>query len=374
MTRFELPAPYRVVGDPREAACWWPPHPADPRDGLPWARGSRRSAGERFVGTDGGPALWLRPVVHGDGSPARMNAVDVCAGLVSEVPAPELLVAEARAGCPCQVVVAANGYGSPRIEARDASRAERLDLLAAVVEAARRAGAVPAVLHCPAGDPLLELLPDLDFAVGVTDLYPTLELPGDSIEHYLAALPHRRRIDARREMRQLAAGGSARVYAGRGAAAHLGVAAELVSLAYANRGQHAEPAEVCGIYTRLLEACQDDFVLCVVEAGGAAVSSACLVQGATDLLLYSAGIRLPQSREVAGYFNAAYYVPIAFAYERGLRRMRLGPSGVRTKRYRGARFVPLHSAVPRSCAPLAALLRATDEHVRRELAGLAGGA
>lgn len=365
MTAFELREPYRMVADPGQAPDWWPARPGDPRQGRGWARGSRRSPGEGFAGAPGGPAVWLRSVVEGDGSLARMNAVDVCAGLVSDVPAPEPLVAEARAACRRQAVVAANGYGSPRIEATPASAGERRDLLAAVVEAAAGAGAVPAVLHCPDGDPLLDLLPGLGLAVGVTDLYPTVELPGGSVDDYLAALPKRRRINVRREMRQLQAAGRARVHAGRDAAAHLDAAAELVALAYASRGQHMEPEEVCGIYTRLLDACGDDLLLCIVEAGGEPVASACLVQGATDLLLYSAGIRLPEAREVAGYFNAAYYVPIALAYGRGLRRIHLGPTGADTKHHRGARFVPLHSAVPRSCAPLVALLRATDAHMRR---------
>jgi Acetyltransferase (GNAT) domain len=371
MSAFELRAPYRIVPDPAGAAGWWPAWPADPRHGLGWARGSRRSPGEGFAGAPGGPALWLRSVVEGDRTLARMNAVDVCAGLVSAVAAPEPLVAEARAACRRQAVVAANGYGSPRIEAREASDAERRDLLAAVVEAAERAGAVPVVLHCPDGDPLLGLLPGLGFAVGVTDLYPTVELPGRSVEDYLAALPKRRRINARHEMRQLEAAGCARVHVGRDAAPHLGTAAELSALAYARRGQHAEAAEVCEIYTRLLDACGDDLLLCVVEAGGQPVASACLVQGATDLLLYSAGIRLPQARDVAGYFNAAYYVPIQVAYERGLRRIHLGPTGAETKHHRGARFAPLHSAVPESCTPLVALLRATDAHMRRAREALA---
>jgi hypothetical protein len=368
---FELPEPYRLVSDPGQQPGWWPPSAPDPRDGLPWARGSLRSAGEAFAGVPGGPAVWLCLVVDGEGSPARMNAVDVCAGLVNDLEAPDPLVAEARAWCHRQAVVAANGYGSPLVEAFDISPAERRGLLAAVVEATQRAGAVPVVLHCPASSPLLELLPDLGFVVGMTDLYPTIELPGCSIDDYLGALPRRRRIQARREMRDLERG-RANVHVGREAATHLGVAAELVSCAYHNRGQHIEPAEVVGIYARLLDACEEDFVLVIVETGGDAVASACLVRGSTDLLLYSAGIRMPLARQVAGYFNAAYYVPIGFAYQQGLRRVHLGPTGTRTKHYRGARFVPLFSAVPQACTPLVALLRATDAHVRRELAGLAG--
>ena len=366
---LELPEPYSLIEDPTQAPDWWPQRPADPRDGLPWARGSRHWAGDAFVGAPGGPALWLRSVVDGKGPPARMNAVDVCAGLVSGVDAPEPLVAEAREVCTRQAVIAANGYGSPLIEDGPASASERHRLLAAVVDAARRARAVPAALHLPAGNPLLEIMRDLGLAVGITDVYPTIVLAGSSIDDYLGALPHRRRIHVRREMRDMERG-RGHVHVGLAAAPYLDIAAELVAYAHTNRGQHIEPAEVAASYARLLDACGDDIVLCVVEVEGVAAASACLIQGRTDLLLYSAGIRLPLARQVAGYFNAAYYLPIGFAYEKELRRIHLGPTGTRTKHYRGARFVPLLSAVPPACTPLMALLRATDEHMRRVLEGL----
>lgn len=227
--------------------------------------------------------LWLRSVAGGPPL-ARMNAVDVCAGLVSGQRAPEAQVAEARLACRRQVVVAANGYVSPVIATTEVHLDEASRLIAAVVEASRRSGAVPAVLHCPAGDPLLRALPELGYALGVTDLYPSIDLPGSGIDDYLAALSRQRRTNVRREMRALAQG-CGRIYAGQDAAAHIADAGVLVSAAYANRGQHIDVAEVVEIYTSLLAACGDDFVLCVVDVDGVPAASACLIVGGNDLLL-----------------------------------------------------------------------------------------
>jgi hypothetical protein len=119
------------------------------------------------------------------------------------------------------------------------------------------------------------------------------------------------------------------------------------------------PAAVTEIYT-LLTACGEDFVLCVIDIDGVPVASGCLITGEADILLYSAGMRQPETRAVAGYFNAAYYLPIEFGYARGARRLLLGPTAVQTKLLRGARVNPVISAVPRACGPLARLLAATD--------------
>lgn len=103
---------------------------------------------------------------------------------------------------------------------------------------------------------------------------------------------------------------------------------------------------------------------CCRSAGGRPVASAVLIAGDGDLLLYSAGLLLPDSRDVAAYFNSAYYLPIEYAYAHGLRRILLGPTGRQTKRLRGARFEPLYSAVPRHDTVLTELLAGTDAQLR----------
>jgi hypothetical protein len=361
--------PYRAVRDAMDRVAWWPERPGDPRRSLGWACGSRRAGdGLWFVGAPHGPALWSRWIA-GDGILPRMNAVDVCGGLVAGVEADPALVAEARTACRRQVVAAANGYVSPLVAVGPVAEGEVAMLLAEVVRAAEGAGAVPSVLHCPPGDPLLEMLPDLGFVCGITDLYPVIDLPGSGVGDYLAALSRHRRTNVRREMRALE-GGRGRVHVGWDAAPHLAGAGQLVSAAYGQRGQEMDPAAVTEIYTRLLTACGEDFVLCVVDIDGVPVASGCLITGETDILLYSAGMRQPETRAVAGYFNAAYYLPIEFGYARGARRLLLGPAAVPTKLLRGARVNPVISAVPSACVPLARLLAATDGHLRRQMESL----
>ncbi|HEV2376577.1 MAG TPA: GNAT family N-acetyltransferase [Streptosporangiaceae bacterium] len=363
----DLLYPYQAVADATERPAWWPDRAADPRQSLGWARGTRRDGDSLwFAGAPDGPALWTRWIT-GDGVLPRMNAVDVCAGLVAGVEADPVGVAEARAASHHQVVLAANGYVSPLITAGPASDGEVQKLLAEVVRAATDAGAVPSVLHCSPGDPLLGLLPDLGFVTGITDLYAVIDLPGDSVEDYLAALPGHRRQNVRREMRALEQGGRGRIVFGADAQPHLADACELAAQAYLQRGDDDVPlAEIVEVYRRLLAGVGDDFALCLVEVDGVPVASCCLVTGESDILAYSAGMRNPQAREVAGYFNACYYLPIELAYRRGAKRLLIGPMALEAKRLRGAEVVPVLSAVPRTCAPLARLLAATDEYMRKE--------
>jgi predicted N-acyltransferase len=294
---------------------------------------------------------------------ARMNAVDVVSGLVGGVGDDDALVARARRTHPRQLVCAATGYGSPVVAASTPRTGQLSTLVAAFVGYARQRSATPAVLHCPDGDPLLEALADNGFAVGMTDLYPVLDLPGDSVRDYLASLPKGRRGNVRREMAALA-GGRAELYVGERARPHLPAAAALNVSGYRQRGGDRDEEEARAVYDRLLDHFGDRLLLSLVSTGGRPVASAVLVIGEEDLLLYSAGLLLPDSRDVAGYFNAAYYLPIEYAYGRRLRRILLGPTGWQAKRLRGARFEPLYSAVPRHDNVLAGLLAVTDARMR----------
>lgn len=365
------PPPFVTVTEPEQAIDWWPPRPRDPRRSHRWARGTRRpDDGITFLGCGEGPALWVRP--SGDGrAPARQDAVEVCTGAVAEVPCDQDLLARARATYRRQLVAGANGYVSPLIANREVRHDELLRLVAAMVDTAGRDGAVPAFLNCPDGDPLLDPLRQSGFATGVTDLYAVIDLPGDCFDDYLAALPSHNRRNIRRERRQLAPA-TAHTYRGELARPYLGQAAELVAAAYAARSQQRDADDVRDSYGCLLDAFGEDFLMCIVDLAGAPVASACLLAGDGELLVYSAGLRQPAAREVAGYFNAVYYEPIEYAYEHGARRLLFGPTSTRAKALRGATFTPMLSAVPASCEPLVTALAATDAAMRAELAGLTG--
>ncbi|MDG4834253.1 ATP-grasp domain-containing protein [Solwaraspora sp. WMMD1047] len=355
----------RVLTDPRSTVRSWARRPADPRDDWRWAAGV--SDDVAFLVPDGGPALWLRGP---DGVSARMDPVAVAGGAPAGRQPPAQLVGAARDAHPRFLVSSATGYGSPLTSA--SATATDLDtLVAALLREAKQNDATPAVLHCPAGDPLLPALVAAGFTLGVTDLYPTIELPGNGPADYLEALPKGHRDNARREIR-LRGGGPAHVYLGEQARPHLATAAALSASAYRQRGEHSDDTRAIPIYGRLLDRWGDDFVLTLVEDEAGPVASAVLVVGATELLLYSAGLHLPRARAVAGYFNAAYYLPVELAYQRRLRRIRLGPTGWDTKRLRGARFTPMYSAVPTKAGALVDLLAATDQWTRAELQRLDG--
>lgn len=354
-------APARVVTDPRTAPHWWPKQADDPRDGLPWAAGV--SDPVSFLGLADGPALWLRDPA---GNSGRMDPVAVISGAVAGLEADSREVQAAAGAYPRILVSSATGYGSPVTLAGAAADDDVAALAAALTGHARDSGVTPVVLQCPGGNPLLAALTGQGFSVGVTDLYPTLELPGESIEDYLGDLPRGRRASVRQEIRARERG-SAHVYVGEQARQHLVTAARLSASAYRQRNQPADDARAIPIYSRLLDRCGDDFVLTMVCDENGPVASACLIAGDTDLLLYSAGLEHPRSRAVAGYFNASYYLPAEFAYQRGLRRILLGPTGWHTKRLRGARFTPLYSAVPPGADALANLLAQTDRRLRPAL-------
>jgi hypothetical protein len=350
----------RLVDDPRAAAHWWPVRPDDPRDGLPWAAGATGPV--RFLGLPEGPALWLR----GPGPEAlRMDPLAVLSGVAAGLAVDDARLRLAR--YPEILVSAATGFGSPAVRTGATTAADLETVVAALSGEARRIGATPIVLHVPAGDPLLAALAGQGFAVGVTDLYPVMELPGESMADYLAGLSRNRRGNVRREI--AARGDCAHVYVGEQAREHLVAAARLSASAYRQRGQPADDARAVPIYTRLLDSCGDDFVLTMICHAGEPVASACLIVGGTEALLYSAGLRLPESRAVAGYFNAAYYLPIEFAYRHGLRRIHLGPTSWAAKRLRGAVLRPLYSAVPGDVTDLVELLTGTDARLRERLDG-----
>lgn len=357
------PFPYSVLTDVQQAPGWWPSNPCDPRRGLAWAEGSRWPGDEvAFLGTDGGPALWIRPAGGGRSSP-RQDAAEVCSGVAAGLPPDPELFTRARTAGQRQLVAGANGYVSPLVASRDVSWHEVAGLVAAMRETAQRDRAVPAFLHCAPGDPLLGPLREAGFVIGVTDLYATIHLPGDRFDDYLALLPSHARRNVRRERRMLAPA-RARVHVGAESEPRLSEAAELVASAYADRGQHRNVADVRDSYRTLLRAFGDDFILCTVEADEGTVASCCLLAGGTDLLAFSVGMRQPAARTHAGYFHAAYYIPIEIAYARGLQRLLLGPATVQAKALRGARFTPMLAAVPGACEPMAAALRATDAALR----------
>ncbi|MFI5661930.1 GNAT family N-acetyltransferase [Streptomyces sp. NPDC051684] len=370
VTELSVPPPFFITSSAEAELNWWPREAADPRQRLAWAEGARwADDGIGFLGSPGGPAAWLR-LATGDQAFVRMNAVDVCAGTGRDVVQDTATVDAARVEAARQLVLAANGYVSPLV-CRDAPEGEQTArLFEAALQAAQCDGRLPAVLHCPQGDSLTEAAQARGFVCGVTDLYPVIHLPGNGIDDYVAALPKQRRSGVRKELRARSRT-ECHVLRGDDAASHIDEAAQLVSMAYTARGQHMAAQKVAAIFTRLHGTFGDDFLLTMVSSDGAPVATACLVAGHDALLLYFVGLDPDRARQVSGYFNAAYYLPMEYAYERGITRLLVGPGTVESKRRRGARFEPLVSAVP-ARSKLALLLARTDAELTERVAALNG--
>jgi hypothetical protein len=354
---------FQIVSSADEQPNWWPADSADPRKMREWAVVSR-SDGDNvgFLGVSERCAFWIRRV-NSEQGPTRKNVVDVCSGLDCQVPAPKSDIDAARVAYPRQLLAVANGVGTPVITNRTLSDYELDRLVAALVECAAESDAVPAVLHVPVGEPVLGVLRRRGFFVGISGLYPTIELPGDSFEDYLNGLLRSHRKMVRREVR-MASGADRRILVGREAESRLENAAELVQCAYRSRGQSVEHAEVVDRYRRFVRILGDRFALSLVSVDGVPVASTTLVRGRDELLAYNSGFKPEYSRKVAGYFNSMYYCPIEYAYANKIRRIRLGSTTLTAKTWRGATLTPMCTAVPGSCTELVRLLRQTDQQVR----------
>jgi hypothetical protein len=372
VTELSVPTPFFITSSAATRSDWWPREAADPRQRLAWAEGARwADDGIGFLGSPGGPAAWLR-LTTGHKGFVRMNAVDVCAGTGRDVVQDPAALELARTEASRQLVVAANGYMSPLVTRGAPEAQQTARLFEAVVHAAESDRRLPAVLHCPQDDPLTAAARARGFVCGVTDLYPVIRLPGSGITDYVAALPKQRRSAVRRELKARSRT-DCQMLQGDEAGRRIDEAAQLVSVAYAARGQSMAAEKVASIFRRLHGTFGNDFLLSMVSVAGRPVATACLVAGHSALLLYFVGLDPEYARQVAGYFNAAYYLPMELAYERKISQLLLGPGTLESKRRRGARFEPLVSAVPAQ-SPLAPLLARTDAELTARITALNGSA
>ena len=207
--------------------------------------------------------------------------------------------------------------------------------------------------------------PHLDAALagrGFTPLDITatcdLVLSGDTFDDYLAALPKKRRTEARRERRVLAARGVTT-----SAAALADVFDDLVRLRlnHASRyGRRVSEEKERGRLTALVDLFGADRVLVFVSTSEANdILAFCVVldhRGEWYMLDSGADYDNPLQRLT--YFEACYYVPIATAYERGVRLLHYSLGSWEAKQNRGCTLVPRNGWV----LPLTAELRALLDH------------
>jgi hypothetical protein len=302
-----------------------------------------------------------------------MNAVEVCAGTFRGVEQPGCLLAEARSERERQLVAAANGYVTPiQGGAAGLSRGDATGLLVTLQRLAEADDAVFAVLHVADGSPILGPLRDLDFDIGVTDLYPYVDVAGGDLDAFLTRQRRSRRLRMRREARAFTAqGGHLEVARGGDALPFMQTIADLEAKASWSRAGTMS----AGMAREVNEAVFQDFgssafAVLVRDRTDRVVACSVVVSSGRTLLLRTVGFNDEFARPLGGYFQASFYGPLAVAQAEVATVLLLGPGSLVPKLRRGADLTPLLSAVPRRWSVVAQLLRHTDASMRRTLVEL----
>jgi hypothetical protein len=303
---------------------------------------------------------------------SSMNLVDICAGEAFEVDTDRLAVDAVREILFPHLVVAAPGYHTVPIGDRRAGALEAL--VDAFVAEARIRGTTLGFAHLPpeAGD-LTGILRARGFRIGITSATARLDLPGQDFDGYLATLGSGRRSMARRERARFeAAGGTVRAACGEEMSPLLPVAAELEAELNRSHGFDAAPEYFLDTNREYLSRFGDRMHLLCAELRGEPVATVTVFAGDHDLVARSVGLRLqPAVRHAAVYFNVYFYATIALAQRLGLRTIRFGTRAWDSKAARGARTIPLRTALaPDAPRQLVDLLDRTDAAARTRGASL----
>lgn len=220
--------------------------------------------------------------------------------------------------------------------------AERPDAVAALVDGAlawARHADVPttAFLYTrPESAILAAVLVARGFVRLPLSLTWTLDLPGHCLADYLASLPHKRRIEARRELRLLGERGieirPVEVEP---------VFDELVRLRCeltAKYRRRADPAvEAARLRTLVDDVAGGRPQVLVALADGAVVGFALFVEHALVWHCLAVGFDYADPRSRLTYFGTAFYAAAAQAYGTGIRRLSYGQGAWQAKQHRGCR-------------------------------------
>lgn len=341
----------------------------DPRASFGWSAANRWPGdGAGFlVSQDGRGMVAVRRLEEHNGW-SRMNATDVCAGAGRDVCADRGVLTEARREGRRQLNVAALGYGQS-LWLRDESAACVEMVLNGVLEQAAHENRQPAFLHLGPGDPAIPLLRDRGWHVGLTDTYAVLTDLGASEAEWLGQLRSGKRRRVRADTLALEASGcSVQIYRGDSTGPIQGRVAELEALSDQRHGLVGDPGRLRRVNERLAHLLGDAFAIAAMHtADGVIVASATLALGRACVLPRMVGLA-DESWQGGGYFHVGYYAPMRLAREIGAASVLLGVGSLTPKLLRGARLVPLYSAVPPSAPAHAALLLGTqaclqDRHI-----------
>ncbi|GHC40195.1 peptidogalycan biosysnthesis protein [Streptomyces cinnamoneus] len=379
------------------SAGYWSAGPEDPRASAAWLTANRwPQDGVHFLEVPAaGAACAVRTQDDHAGFP-RMNCTDIVAGTGRDVAQPEAELAQARAEGLRQLNVCALGYGQsvfpahvPANAAESGPSADGADfdgfdasadgagdaapgaagpaldagaLVTALEEHAESRGRLLTFLHLDEADPVLPVLRERGWHVGITDQYFLIEDTGADEAGYLARFPADRRRRLRRELASLdEAGATAEIHRGDTVTDEIQQeVARLEACADEKHGIPGDPARLLRVNERLRTALGSRYGVALVrDRTGRAVASATLALGTRDVLLRMVGLG-PGSEETGAYFHVAYHLPMRLARSTGATRVLLGPGSGTPKLRRGATAKPLLSAVPPGAAAHGALLRRTD--------------
>ena len=245
-----------------------------------------------------------------------------------------------------------------------ATEAEREQLVAALEDAVDAPLAFPLV---PAGDPLLPLLADRGYDIGLLSCTNLLPVRWPSFQAYLADRPSAKRHNISRGLRRSDEAG-VWLTVRRGAAA--GADLELLAgLAAGTAAHHGSPVFfderfLTGIVRELGEA----VVVFTVRAGAAPLLSCLALEHAGELSPWCVGLEY-SGLDTFDHYNYLYAALIRHAIEIGLASVNFGRSTYLIKRKFGCLQRPVRIAV-RPAAGTADWVRDIDERARAELAAL----
>jgi predicted N-acyltransferase len=247
------------------------------------------------------------------------------------------LLAGARRGFINGILVA------PGLTVQQRDQAFRL-LLAAIGERVRACGADGALfLHMTtvAADELLSADHD-----GCAAKVPVLmsadsaiDIPGSTIDDYIATIPSQYRRKIRREMRVFEA-------------AHyqtaevrledcLAEAGALVCNLQHRYGHMDDDGVWQGELGKMAELLDERGVVFSCRHEGALAGFALGYPHGQTLYMRRCGFDYDRLRDAFEYFNLGYYLPLRYAYRQGLKRLHLGPTAYEAKVRRGAALAPL---------------------------------
>lgn len=190
----------------------------------------------------------------------------------------------------------------------------------------------------PPAAPLLPELVSFGFTVGQMGSRCDMDVTWSSFDGYLDHLPSKRRVEVRRELRQLESSGLVR--ASRPLAEHEPELLDLRCRLIEKYDESVDPAAEAAIFDKIRRHVPpSDITVFTVSSGSRTVSFSLFIQDGEEWTAMLTGSSSP-----LGYFSTIFYQPAAQAPSRGVRLLAYGYGSLDTKRRRGCRVSPYHAA------------------------------